>query len=150
MKPKGKTHSELRLAVPCYGDRVLPRFGQVRDFFLVDFDPQTRIVCGLQRRSWDPLSQPQLSRWLKSQGIWAVLCGGIHPRFQAALGAEEIGVIWGFRGEVEEVVKAWLLRFDTRDPFAGLQRRLGQGCAGPFRQVRSGCPRNPYCEGDAP
>lgn len=148
MKPSGKTESDLRLAVPCYGKRVLPRFGLARDFYLVDFDPRDRTLRAVQQLSWEPLNQPQLSRWLKTQGTWTVLCGGIHPRFQAALYAEGIGVVWGFRGEVEEVVKAWLQRFDPQDSLSNWQEILVQGYSEAFPNMQGGCPRHHTCEGD--
>jgi len=98
----------LSVAVPCYGNRVLPRFGQAREFFFAEVDPGDGILYKLQRASWDLYQEPQLARWLKRVGIDAVLCGGIHPRFQLALHAEGIQVVWGFRGEVEEVLQRWL------------------------------------------
>lgn len=116
--------STLLIAIPCYGSRVLPRFGQARDFFFAEVDLAERSLLRLQRRSWDLYNEPQVVRWLRREGVATVLCGGIHPRFQAALGAEGICVVWGFRGEVEEILELWLCEGDlTRDahcrPFVG-------------------------------
>ncbi len=110
MKPKGKIDIKFRIAVPCYGDRVLPRFGLARDFVFVDVDRGFRTMHSLQRLSWEPLSQPQLVRWLKTAGVSGVLCGGIHPRFQTALYAEGLWVVWGFRGEVAAILQNWIER----------------------------------------
>jgi predicted Fe-Mo cluster-binding NifX family protein len=96
------------IAVPCYGSRVLPRFGQAREFFFAEVDRTGGTLHRLQRRSWDLYVEPHLVRWLRREDIEVVLCAGIHPRFQIALGVEGIRVAWGFRGEVEEVLRQWL------------------------------------------
>ncbi|MEJ2201932.1 MAG: NifB/NifX family molybdenum-iron cluster-binding protein [Desulfuromonadaceae bacterium] len=100
----------VRIAVPCYGDRVLPRFGQSREFYLAEVDLAAGDLHDLKRCSWDRLDEPQLVRWLRCKGVDAVFCGGIHPRFQADLRAGGIAVIWGFRGPVEEILRQWLQR----------------------------------------
>lgn len=130
--------NSILIAVPCYGSRVLPRFGQAREFFFADVALTERTLCGLRRHSWDRDDEPQLVCWLRREGIDAVLCGGIHPRFQVALSAEGIEVIWGFRGEVEEVLRQWLkegvlAKGNYANPF------VGQNSCQP-RRTRGGCP----------
>ena len=98
----------VRIAVPAYGSRIMPRFGQAREFFFADIDPATRSLGQLQQHVWDLYSDPPLVPWLAREGVAAVVCGGIHPRFQLALVAEGIEIHWGFRGEVEEVLRGWL------------------------------------------
>lgn len=98
----------VRIAIPCYGSRILPRFGQARKFFFAEIDPATHLPRRLHQHDWDLYADPPLVRWLADEGVAAVLCGGIHPRFQLALIAEGIEIFWGFRGEVEEVLRDWL------------------------------------------
>lgn len=129
----------LRIAVPCYGTRVLPRFGQAREFYFAEADLAAGTLHGLRRCSWDLVDEPHLVRWLRREGVAAVFCGGIHPRFQVALNAEGIGVVWGFRGEVEEVLRQWLReREPGNDNFA--DRVVGRTGCRLRRTVRAGCP----------
>lgn len=139
MNPTSDVKDALLIAIPCYGSRVLPRFGQAREFVFAEVDPGDGVPRRLRRCNWDVCQEPQLARWLRREGIEAVLCGGIHPRFQLALGAEGIRVAWGFRGEVEEVLRQWL---NERGP-------AKENCADPVvaqtvcpsrRMVRKGCP----------
>ncbi len=112
MNTNANSEHTVLIAVPCYGSRVLPRFGQAREFFFAEVDLAGRILQGLRRQSWDLYEEPNLIHWLCREGVDLVLCGGIHPRFQVALMAEAIGLVWGFRGEVEEVLRQWLQEED--------------------------------------
>ena len=100
------------IAIPCYGNRVMPRFGQTRDICFAEADLSSRRLLTLEQQSWNPADEPLIVRWLHRKGVDTVLCGGIHPRFQVALEAEKIRVVWGFRGEVEEIVRLWLSEGD--------------------------------------
>lgn len=108
MNSNAATGQSVRIAVPAYGSRIMPRFGQAREFFFAEIDPATRSLDQLQQRVWDLYSDPPLVSWLAREGVAAVVCGGIHPRFQLALVAEGIEIHWGFRGEVEDVLRGWL------------------------------------------
>jgi len=108
MNSNAATGKSVRIAVPAYGSRIMPRFGQAREFFFAEIDPATRSLHQLRPRLWDIYSDPPLVSWLAREGVAAVVCGGIHPRFQLALVAEGIEIHWGFRGEVEEVLRDWL------------------------------------------
>ena len=126
----------LRVAVPNYGSRVLPRFGQAREFCFAEIDRRKRVLCRLERRCWNLDHEPDLGRWLVREGVAAVLCGGIHPRFQTALIASGIAVFWGFRGEVEEVLRDWLSRGEE-----ALEASVHSGSA-----TQCGQPRRMVCE----
>ncbi|MDY0270055.1 NifB/NifX family molybdenum-iron cluster-binding protein [Trichloromonas sp.] len=108
MNSNAASGQPVRIAIPAYGSRIMPRFGQAREFFFAEIDPVSRSLQQLQPRLWDLYSDPPVVRWLVREGVDAVLCGGIHPRFQIALVSEGVEIHWGFRGEVEEVVRAWL------------------------------------------
>lgn len=98
----------LRVALPCYENRVLPRFGAARTFVIADLDRNgsTPPVC--RHHAWDPVVDAALPAWLKQMQVAGILCGGIHPRFQVALETEGLWVAWGFRGEIGMVLKLWL------------------------------------------
>jgi predicted Fe-Mo cluster-binding NifX family protein len=102
MNPKGRENS-LRIAIPCNGNRIMPRFGLARDFFLVDIDIGSRF-SNLRSCQWEPSIEPSVARWLRSLKMDGVVCDGIHPRFQTALRAEGLWVLWGTWGEIEDVL----------------------------------------------
>ena len=98
----------LRIAIPYYGSRVMPRFGLARNFYLIAIDPQTSQVADFQQHRWNPHAELSVARWLREYEASGVICDGIHPRFQAALKAEGLWVLWGAWGEVSEVLDQWL------------------------------------------
>ncbi len=116
MKRYSKTQSIVRVAVPCYGERVFPRFGQARVFCFAEIDPSGKTPHRLQLRLWPSSQEPQVAHWLRDQGIGGVLCGGIHPRYQAALGSQGIWVVWGVRGEVGAILQEWVEAFASSEP----------------------------------
>lgn len=124
MATTNKEQLLLRIAIPYYGSRVMPRFGLVRHFYFVTVDPQTSQVADLQQHGWDPQGQPSVARWLREHQVNGVICDGIHPRFQAALEAEDLWVLRGAWGEVNDVLEQWLagkLPLPNYDTFHGQQ-----------------------------
>lgn len=86
----------------------MPRFGCSRSFIFADIlEPEDK-VAEYTERTWSPDKNPDLPNWLRQHKVEGVLCGGIHPRFQIALEAQGLWVIWGFRGEIIEVLYQWL------------------------------------------
>lgn len=98
----------LRIAIPYYGSRVMPRFGLARHFYFVIVDPHTSQVADLQQHRWDPQDKSSVASWLREHQVSGVICDGIHPRFQTALKAEGLWVLWGAWGEVNTVLEQWL------------------------------------------
>ena len=98
----------IRVALPCYENRVMPRFGCSRSFIFADILESEDKVAEHTEHTWSPDKNPDLPNWLRLQNVEGVLCGGIHPRFQIALEAQGLWVIWGFRGEIIEVLNQWL------------------------------------------
>lgn len=122
MEPHPAPAAPLRLALPCYENRVLPRFGAARTFVIADLRRDASAPPACIRKAWDPQGDPPLPAWLRQLGVEGVLCGGIHPRFQTALEAECLWVVWGFRGEIETVLQEWLAAgspTQTPDPNKG-------------------------------
>jgi predicted Fe-Mo cluster-binding NifX family protein len=100
--------SSLRLALPCYENRVMPRFGIARTFVFADVRSQTRQIVQIAEQTWEPDKELDLPTWLHLNHVDGILCGGIHPRFQIALETAGMWVIWGFRGEIDNVLNQWL------------------------------------------
>ncbi|MDD2390245.1 MAG: NifB/NifX family molybdenum-iron cluster-binding protein [Desulfobacterales bacterium] len=98
----------IRIAIPCYETRVMPRFGQAREFYFVTADTTTARILESKKYRSDHASPLHTIGWLKANHIECVLCGGIHNRFEEALTADGIRVYWGYIGEVEDVLIKWL------------------------------------------
>jgi len=110
METTQPTVNRIRVALPLYGNRVLPRFGLAREFALADLDCTSEAILEMARSEWPSWRWPSVPEWLKAEGASGVLCSGIHPRFQQALQDEGLWVVWGFMGEVQEVLQLWLLQ----------------------------------------
>lgn len=115
MERHAPTSTIYRLALPCYENRVLPRFGMARSFVFADIDRDKKQITAITARAWEPLEIADLPTWLRHCHVDGVLCCGIHPRFQIAIEAKGMWVTWGFRGEIEEVLERWLRTGVRRD-----------------------------------
>lgn len=98
----------FRVALPCYENRVMPRFGCSRAFVFADILKNENTLSKCTEHTWIPETDPDLPTWLRLRNVTGVLCGGIHPRFQIALEAQGLWVSWGFRGEILDILKQWL------------------------------------------
>jgi len=106
MKPQQTPY--VRIAVPSYENRVMPRFGHAREFHIAVADIKIAEIVEIQKCISDYPSAFSTIEWLHRQEIDTLLCSGIHPRFQEALRANNIHVYWGYRGEVNDVIHQWL------------------------------------------
>jgi predicted Fe-Mo cluster-binding NifX family protein len=79
-----------------------------REFVFVQIDPFQKKITEQTRVLWDPRQPHSLAAWLRHHKVAGVLCGGIHPRFQIALEAEGLWVVWGFRGDIDTVLRQWM------------------------------------------
>lgn len=96
----------MNIAIPVYGDRVMPRFGCAREITIVsvedtDFALKKRIALSPE----DVLSLPNI---LQAEQVSLVICGGIHSRFQQLLAKQHIRVLWGTVGDWQDVMRAYL------------------------------------------
>lgn len=97
------------IAVPSYENRVMPRFGQAKEFHFADIDATTGKIIELRVHQLPAsLLNFQTIPWLVQHEVQGVICAGIHPRFQSALQSEDIWVCWGYIGEVVSVIKQWI------------------------------------------
>jgi predicted Fe-Mo cluster-binding NifX family protein len=115
----------ILIAVPSYENRVMPRFGQAREFHFAEVDALGGRVVALRLNPLPPsASSLQAITWLAQNGVQGVVCAGIHPRFQTALHCENIWVCWGYRGEVSSVIQQWLvdgMLVSRQEPFGTIQ-----------------------------
>lgn len=101
-------HTLEQVAIPYYGQRIMPRFGLAREFYLFTVDDHKQLVTSLVSHKWDPHQEPSVARWLKDMNVSGIICDGIHPRFHTALKAEGLWVLDGTWGEINDVIERWL------------------------------------------
>jgi len=121
----------MTIAIPIYGNRVLPRFGFARDMMLVTVE-DGRIIAQ-KRIELLPQFDAPLSPMLAREHVSVVICGGIHPRFQEMFRQQGIDVVWGVIGEWQEVVQAYVRGTLQSDPTLCLCRGARRG-----RRLRKG------------
>jgi predicted Fe-Mo cluster-binding NifX family protein len=107
MSPDVSPAPSIIIGVPIYGNRVLPRVGAAREFLLASVQRGTAQIQSVQTCRWGASPPEEIGPWLRGLGAEGVICGGIHPRFQVALEAEGLWVLWGQRGPADEVLRRW-------------------------------------------
>ena len=118
----------MNIAIPIYGKRVMPRFGCTREIMIVSVEdgkigPKKRLPIESQA-FW------LLPDLLVAEHVSVMICGGIHPRFQEAIQAQNIRLIWGVMGEWNDVLQAYLqgtLQTDSAFCLHHRGRRLHDG-----------------------
>lgn len=101
-------HTLQHIALPYYGQRIMPRFGLARQFYLVTVD-RNKHQSGIPAHcQWNPCQEPSVACWLKQMSVTGVICDGIHTRFQAALKAQGLWVLDGIWGEIDEILERWI------------------------------------------
>lgn len=99
--------SDIIIAIPCYTDRVLPRFDQAHEFLLANVDLDNKQVNS-QTVLTSPVDVQGLAQWLAEQGVAGVLCSGIHQQQQIELQKLGIWLTWGVAGKLNVVLQQWL------------------------------------------
>ncbi len=95
------------IAIPCYTDRVLPRFDQAHEFLLANVDLEKKQVNS-QTVLTSSVEVQGLAQWLAQQGVTGVLCAGIHQKQQVELQQLGIWLTWGVAGNLTIVLQQWL------------------------------------------
>ncbi len=96
----------MRVAVPIWEKRVSPVFDTAQRLAVVDIEkeiPASRITLPL-KESFPPRRAHLLRIW----GVETLICGGISPYLARLLAAYGIRVVPGVRGDIEEVLQAFL------------------------------------------
>jgi predicted Fe-Mo cluster-binding NifX family protein len=99
----------IRLAIPVADGRLHGHFGGCPEFALVDADPQQRTVLSTTIVPAPPHQPGLLPRWLREQGVNAVIAGGIGRRALDLFAQHGITVRAGQPGTRLEVLAAAFL-----------------------------------------
>lgn len=99
----------MKIAIPVENDCLHGHFGGCRQFALVEADPESKTVLAT-RTVPAPAHQPGLfPRWLREQGVTAVIVGGIGRRALEIFAHHGITVRAGWPdARVEVLVAAYL------------------------------------------
>lgn len=89
----------MRIAIPVAGGVLTGHFGHSREYALIDADPATRQVTGMEYREPPPHIPGVLPQWLADQGVNVVIAGGMGQRALAHFEALKIAVIVGAPAE---------------------------------------------------
>lgn len=95
------------VAIPCYADRVLPRFDQAHQFLVANIDLNLKSITSQEILNCT-VPAPKLASWLAEQGVNGVLCSGIHQQYQLQLQRLGLWLTWGVAGELNTVLQNWL------------------------------------------
>lgn len=96
----------MNIAVPIYGERVMPRFGLTREMIIATV--ANGKIASDKRLTMTAEMFLTLPKIFIVEQVSVVICGGIHPRFQEAFERQQIQVIWGVIGEWRSVIRAYL------------------------------------------
>lgn len=96
----------MNIAIPIYGNRVMPRFGYTRKMMVATVE-DGRIVSSKQV-TVTPEMFFALPAVLAAEQVSVLICGGIDPRFQQAILGRNIQLVWGIIGEWQDVLQAYL------------------------------------------
>lgn len=118
----------MNIAVPIYGERVMPRFGLTRDMIIAAVAEGK--IASEKHVAMTAEMFATLPKVFIAEQVSLVICGGIHPRFQQAFESQQIQVIWGVIGEWRAVIQAYLSGTLQTDPEFCLHRH---GCRRGFR-----------------
>lgn len=122
MNANNALHNTTRIAIPYYGTLCIPPSGLERVYFLADVDLGSKSVGSMILSVWNPKKYPDISRWLKQQGVAGVICSDSTTPSHVALDAEGLWIILQQDGEASELAECWA-RGEIR---RGSQFRCGQ------------------------
>lgn len=99
----------MKIAIPHENGRLHGHFGGCREFAVIEVDPNTKTTLGTQVTP-APDHQPGLfPRWLRAQGVTAVIVGGIGRRALEIFARQGIEVRAGQPGAAIEALVAQYL-----------------------------------------
>ena len=110
----------MNIAIPIYGERVMPRFGMTREMIIVAV--ANGEIASEKRLTVTAEFFTTIPHMLIAEKVSVVICGGIHPRFQQAFERQHIQVIWGVIGAWRDVIQAYLNDSLETDPAFCLHR----------------------------
>lgn len=116
----------MRIAVPCWGDRISPVFDVAQNLLLIDVDGEAE--TGRQSLSIAGMSPPAKLDLLKNNSVNIILCGAISNSYHQLLELSGIQVYPWNSGNVDEIIEAALQDrlLDARHRMPGCRRRRGR------------------------
>jgi predicted Fe-Mo cluster-binding NifX family protein len=114
----------MKIAIPINGGRIAPRLPLAKELIIVEL--QEKREMGREKVDISLLHPLEIPDFLASQGVTKVIAGGVTWHLQEALRLNNINVIWGIMGDVDEVLAFYLKK--------GLQD--GMGPCPPMRRRR--------------
>ncbi len=99
----------MRIAIPVAQGRLCMHFGHCEQFALVDVDPETKTIKGMQMVTPPPHQPGVLPPWMAEQGVNLVIAGGMGARAIGFFDQLGIKVIVGAPSDTpENIVQAYL------------------------------------------
>jgi predicted Fe-Mo cluster-binding NifX family protein len=94
-----------RIAIPVFKSRVSPVFDSCARLLLVDLEQNQEIAR--TEILFEGLSKIDRLKILKNSGVSTIICGGISDGFYKMISNNEIPMIIGIAGEVNQVITAF-------------------------------------------
>ena len=117
--------SEMLVAIPVYKDEVAPRFGYASEVLLAEVAAGE--ITSSRRTAVSRRGGFGVYSLLVSEKPRTVICGGIHPYWQKRLEYEQITVLWGVIGLVQDALKSYAAGELKSNQFVCPGRRAGRG-----------------------
>lgn len=85
----------MRIAIPVTDGKLAAHFGHCQHFAVIDADPHTRKVTGMEMLT-PPAHEPGvLPKWLSEQRVSLIIAGGMGQRAQRLFAQNDIDVVVG-------------------------------------------------------
>jgi predicted Fe-Mo cluster-binding NifX family protein len=111
-----------KIAVPIANQEFCTHFGGAEAFAMFTVDETGKVISTAEIMNPPPHERGAFPMWLRSQGVTAVLAGGMGPRASSMLVAYGIDVVLGVEGGHPETL--------VREYLAGRLASSGSLCAG--------------------
>jgi predicted Fe-Mo cluster-binding NifX family protein len=96
----------MRIAVPTWQGRVSPLLDTARHFFI--FETQSSEILSMQRSDTAAISLTELATFFEQSKVDMVICGALTAQLRKLLEDREIKLCPWVRGDVHEVLQAFL------------------------------------------
>jgi len=99
-----------KIAIPLAQQQPTPHFGAADSFLILEMDEDTGSLASKNMATPPPHERGVFPRWLRDQGVQAIIAGGMGPRAQAMLAGFGIDVAYGAEDgrDPEELAKAYM------------------------------------------
>jgi len=102
-EPKKET-TMIRIAIPLAEGKLALHFGHCQQFALVDVNPTTKTIGGVETVDAPAHEPGLLPRWLGERGAGMIIAGGMGQRAQGLFREQGIEVVVGATAEVPETL----------------------------------------------